>query len=121
VDSLLPSDASPSWKGVEHGLNLLKKGTIWRVGYGSKNQIWRDPWVPRPPSMSINVRRGHSRIRWVSKLMHGNRREWDEEKLRSCFLPHDVTEIRKIRLSDRAEDMIAWFYERTGLFTVRSA
>jgi hypothetical protein len=57
----------------------------------------------------------------VSKLMHGNRREWDEEKLRSCFLPHDVTEIRKIRLSDRAEDMIAWFYERTGLFTVRSA
>jgi hypothetical protein len=41
--------------------------------------------------------------------------------LRSCFLPHDVDEVRKIRLSDQAEDTIAWYYEKTGIFTVQSA
>jgi hypothetical protein len=53
--------------------------------------------------------------------MHGDHREWDEAVLSSCFLPHDIAKVRKITLLDRAEDMIAWFYEKTGLFTVQSA
>jgi hypothetical protein len=28
VDTMFPSDASPSWRGIEHGLDLLKKGII---------------------------------------------------------------------------------------------
>jgi hypothetical protein len=33
-----------------------------------------------------------------------------------------VHEVRKIHLSDRtSEDMIAWHYEGTGMFNVRSA
>jgi hypothetical protein len=53
--------------------------------------------------------------------MHGDHREWDEAVLSSCFLPHDIAKVRKITLLDRAEDMIAWYYEKTGLFTVQSA
>jgi hypothetical protein len=49
------------------------------------------------------------------------RREWDEGMLTSSVLPHDAAEVHKIRLSDRMDDTIAWFYERIGLFTVRSA
>jgi hypothetical protein len=48
-------------------------------------------------------------------------REWDEGMLTSGFLPHDAAEVHKIRLSYRMDDTIAWFYERIGLFTVRSA
>ena len=29
VDTILKSDSSPSWKGIEHGLDLLKQGLIW--------------------------------------------------------------------------------------------
>jgi hypothetical protein len=32
------------------GLELLKKGIVWRVGDGTKIRIWRDPCLPRPPS-----------------------------------------------------------------------
>jgi hypothetical protein len=45
-----------------------------------------DPWVPRLPSLGISMKKGHTRIQWVSQLMHGDRREWDEATLRSCFL-----------------------------------
>jgi hypothetical protein len=100
VDTVFPSDASQSWRGIEHGLNLLKKGIIWRVGDRSKIQIWRDPWVPRPPSLGIKVKKGRARIRWVSQLMVTGRREWDEGVLSSNLLPHDAAEVRKIRLSN---------------------
>lgn len=44
------------------------------------------------------------------------------EKLRSCFYQHDVEEVLKIRLSDSIqEDHIAWYYEKSGMFTVKSA
>jgi hypothetical protein len=54
--------------------------------------------------------------------MHPGRREWDAQMLNSCLYPHDVEEVRKIRLSDCvAEDVIVWHYEKTRLFIVKSA
>jgi hypothetical protein len=50
------------------------------------------------------------------------RREWDVQLIKTVLYPHDVDEVLKIRLSDRApEDHIAWFYEKSALFSVRSA
>jgi hypothetical protein len=46
----LSGDASPTWKAIEYGLDLLKEGIIWWVGSGTKIQIWRDPWINRAPS-----------------------------------------------------------------------
>jgi hypothetical protein len=47
--------------------------------------------------------------------MQRDRREWDVQTLRSCFLPHDVDEV------GCAEDTIAWYYEKTGILTARCA
>jgi hypothetical protein len=69
----------------------------------------------------VTFKKGHLRLRCVSQLMMGDRREWDLAALRSYMLPHDIEEVRKIMLLDQAEDTIAWFYERTGVFSVRSA
>jgi hypothetical protein len=37
IDMVFPSEASPTWRSIEHGLALLKKGIIWRVKSGEKN------------------------------------------------------------------------------------
>jgi hypothetical protein len=51
-----------------------------------------------------------------------DRWEWDEGMLRSCLYPHDVEAVLKIRpMQWREEDLIAWFYEKSGIFTVKSA
>jgi hypothetical protein len=40
----------------------------------------------------------------------------------ACLYPHDAEEVLKIRLSERNyEDYIAWHYEKSGVFTVKSA
>jgi hypothetical protein len=40
VDTAFPTDTSPTWKPIEHGLELVKKGIISRIGSGARVQIW---------------------------------------------------------------------------------
>jgi hypothetical protein len=122
VDSVFSGDASPTWKAIEHGLELLKEGIIWRVGSGSKIQIWSDRWLNRAPSRKPMLKRGRGRIRWVSQLMTPDRKEWDVPLLCSVFHRCDAEEVLNIRLSERVhEDFIAWFYEKSSMFSVKSA
>ena len=41
LDTAFPFQVSPIWKSIIFGLELLKKGTIWRIGDGKKVKIWR--------------------------------------------------------------------------------
>ena len=47
-DTVFTANASSSWSAISHGLELLKKGLIWRVGNGESIRVWRDNWIPRP-------------------------------------------------------------------------
>jgi hypothetical protein len=54
--------------------------------------------------------------------MKADAREWDEQQLRMCLYPHDVEEVLKIRpMQHERDDFMAWYYERSRIFTVRSA
>ena len=46
LDTAFPTNQSPTWKAIVHGLELVKKGVIWRIGSGEQIRIWRDPWIP---------------------------------------------------------------------------
>lgn len=39
LDTVFTADASPVWRGIEAGLELLKKGVIWRVGMERKSRF----------------------------------------------------------------------------------
>jgi len=47
LDTAFPSQVSPTWKAIMHGLELLKKGATWRIGRGTDVKIWRHAWIPR--------------------------------------------------------------------------
>jgi hypothetical protein len=36
-----------------HGLELLKKGVIWRIGSGTSVKIFRDNCIPRNGSLKL--------------------------------------------------------------------
>ena len=105
-----------------HGLELLKKGAIWRVADGAKIKIWRHKWIPKGWSLCPTRGRRPCRLKWVSQLMDHNLREWDEEILNRYFYRYDVEETMKIKIPRGGEeDFVAWHYEKTGCFSVRSA
>jgi hypothetical protein len=41
LDTVFSANASPVWKGVEFGLELIKEGTISRIGDERNTQITR--------------------------------------------------------------------------------
>jgi hypothetical protein len=68
LDTIFSANASPVWKGVEFGLELIKEGTISRIGDGRNTQITRDRWIPRARGMKITALKKNTRIRWVNQL-----------------------------------------------------
>ncbi|KAK1607409.1 hypothetical protein QYE76_031082 [Lolium multiflorum] len=105
-------NGSSTWQAVEHGLQLLKLGVIWRVGTGSKIRAWRDPWIPRESSRIPRSSQGRCRFRWVADFILPDG-TWNLQCLPQYFLVDDVTEILKIQPSQRYdEDFIAWFPEK---------
>lgn len=122
LDTVFSSGASPVWRGIEQGLELLKKGLIWRVGNGKSIQIQRDQWIPRNEGLKSAKFIRRSRLRWVNQLINSESKEWDKELIENIFFPFDAEEILKIKIpTAKVDDCIAWHYEKTGLFTVRSA
>jgi hypothetical protein len=81
VDKVFSTNSSYTWQSIMHGLELLKKGIIWRVECGSQVRIWRDPWLPRAHSYRVTTRKGRCRLKWVSELQDSQGQDWDYEKI----------------------------------------
>jgi hypothetical protein len=46
---------SYSWRSILGGLEIVKKGMIWRVSDGAGLSIWSDPWIPRDFSRDLSL------------------------------------------------------------------
>jgi hypothetical protein len=58
----------------------------------------------------------------VSELIDQSLRRWDRQSVNDFFLPMDAEVIMRIPLCTSAQgDFWAWHYEKSGMFTVRSA
>ena len=117
-DTVFSGNPSPTWQAISYGLELLKKGLVWRIANGQKVHIWRDRWIVRGNSGLISSK-GRCHYKWVSELMDHNG-AWDINILRQYFLHVDVHEICKIRPSPRiGDDFLAWAPEKTVVSPLR--
>ena len=122
LDTVFATDASPVWREFEHGLEFLKKGLIWRVGDGRKINIQRDQWIPRKEGLKTTNVIHRSRLRWVNQLMRPDGSGWNTNLIHQLFYRFDAEAICSIKLpKSEVEDCLAWHYEKTGTFSVRSA
>ena len=81
LDTAFPSVVSPTWKAIIFGLELLKKGAIWRVGNGRQIKIWRHAWIPKPISLRPGGCIRPCRLKWVHQLIDEDSRCWKEDVL----------------------------------------
>ena len=84
IDTVFRKDASPAWHGIEHGLELLKEGVVWRVGEGKSIRTWRDNWIPRNYGLTPTPGRVNDRHRKVSQLCNADN-TWNETLIRRIF------------------------------------
>lgn len=115
-DSIL--NASPkggisyTWRSILKGINLLKKGIIWRVGSGNNINIWSDPWIPRGSTRRVITQMGRNAITKVNELIDPTTNNWDEDLVRQTFLPEDAKIILQLSIHEHNDDIIAWHFDK---------
>lgn len=71
------SDMSYTWRSILRGIELLKKGVVWRVGNGENLNIWSDPWMPTDWTRRPITPRGATIITQVADLISPVTGSWD--------------------------------------------
>ena len=49
----LGSSPSYTWRSIFNGLEVVKRGTWWRIGNGERIHIWEDKWLPTPTMYKV--------------------------------------------------------------------
>jgi hypothetical protein len=87
IDTVFISEASAVWHGIEHGLELLKQGVVWRIGDGKDIRIWRDSWLPRNYALKAQPGKSKGRLRRVSQLVNEGSGTWNSQIIqKKCFM-----------------------------------
>ena len=69
--------------------------------------------------MKVLTPRGNILVSTVDELINPINGRWDEELIRSLFWSVDVHRILQIPIAPVREDLIAWQFNRNGLFSLK--
>ncbi|XP_042959546.1 uncharacterized protein LOC122294694 [Carya illinoinensis] len=122
LEAQLGSRPSFAWRGIHAGLEVLKKGMVWRVGNGQRVYIWLDSWIPSLPLYKVTTPREEDCwCEQVSGLIDPICRRWKDYLLQEIFSTHKIDAIKAIPicLGDR-EDRMIWQHTNNGQFSVKS-
>lgn len=103
------------------GLEVLKKGIIWRIGDGEGINIWFDPWISRDCTRKPMTPRGRLIMTEVAELIDPYTGGWDEELIRDTFWEDDVNLILALTIHQGRNNALAWHFDKHGVFSMKSA
>jgi len=121
LNAKMKSGSSYTCQSILAGLECFKLGYIWRVGDGTQINIWDDNWIPGSHDLKIQTWRGNNIVTTVDELINPIDFTWDVDLVNSLFWRVDVNRILQIPITPGREDCVAWNYNRSGLFSVKSA
>ena len=88
-------------------MEVVKRGSRWRVGNGERILIWEDKWIPTPTTYKfISPPKSFNDYPKVSALIDRDTRRWKGDVVRSLFLPFEARTILNIPQSSRRPDYL---------------
>ena len=119
----LGSNRSYARRSIYNSLEVIQRGTRWKVGNGKMIHIWDDKWLPTPSTYKvISHRQDFNDYPMVSSLIDVDSKCWKIDLIRELFLPFEAETILKIPLSfSLPDDKIIWVGNRRGEFSIKSA
>jgi hypothetical protein len=80
-----PIRASFTWRSIFHGRDLLKEGLIWKVGDGSRTNVYYHNWIPRATLKHPLGHRPDVDVEKIGELLFPNGAGWDYNKPNELF------------------------------------
>jgi hypothetical protein len=122
LDAPQPRSSSYTWRSIQFGMKLVKKGLRWGVGDGEKIKILADPWIPGVKPYMLNPLIPIPQDQMVSSLIIEDLKAWDVELVRTIFHEATADKVLQIPISRHGgDDYVSWPHARFGQYTVKSA
>ena len=117
-----PSNSSATWRAIIAGRDALNVGLINRIGDGSSVSVWDDKWIPGTLTKKPIIKPANTSVQFVSDLIDDENWSWRMDLVRDTFVPTDAAAILNIPLrSGGGADFLAWAFEKSGIYVVKSA
>ena len=122
LEAQVGNKPSQIWRAIIDGKDVLQQGLIRRIGNGESTHAWNQNWLPRDFILRPMACSKPNPPVKVSDFIDHSNASWKNGKLEEFFIPMDVQVIKSIPLSTvYQEDYWSWQYDKSGLFSVRSA
>lgn len=122
LDAAIGSKPPQIWRTILDGREVLQYGFMRRIGNGENTYIWEHNWLPRDVALRPIAAKAPSPPRRVSELINHTTMQWRDDVIQTYFYDMDAQLIKNIPLCySRQDDFWAWHYERSGIFSVKSA
>ena len=118
IGAKLGSSPSYAWRSIYNSLEVIRRGTRWRVGNGKLIHIWEDKWLPTPTTHKVcSPQLDFDDFPMVSSLIDEDTKRWKAGLIRATFLPVEAETILSIPLSySLPDDSIVWVGNKQGFF-----
>lgn len=84
---------------------VIRKGSMWKVGDGSSIQVSNHKWLPNRPAFLGTP----TPLMYVNELIDRATMQWDREKIFDLFTYRTRMDILSISLgSNSARDVLVW-------------
>ena len=116
LNASLGRHPSYSWHSIMEAQKVVQLGCCWQIGNGGLVSLWRDKWLPFPPSHKpAVVPHFFPDDALVSALIYPETATWKSDIIHEVFLPFDVEAILSIPLSPSLPaDKLIWTYTSSG-------
>ncbi|GAY69209.1 hypothetical protein CUMW_270170 [Citrus unshiu] len=118
--SKLTNNSSYILRSLLWGRKILKIGSRWLVGEGKDILVYYHNWIPRPCTFRPASPHTLPSDTTVATLLKENG-GWNEELIRTHFLPVDTAAILKILVPTMPlRDELLWHFNQSGVYSVKS-
>jgi hypothetical protein len=115
-------NASYAWQSIYQAIDLIHKGSCWKIGNGQLVNIWEDNWlVYQNGYKTFTPQANHYNINKVEDIMLlQHQKNWNTNLIDQIFLPFESDLIKQIPLIDvPMDDRLMWPYSKDGIYSVK--
>ena len=116
------ASGSYAWQSIIKASKLVQSSLLWRVGNGTKINIYNDRWLPGGASayvVSPKIEEASNYV--VANLLEPGGGGWNDQLVDGIFLPFEAQRIKSIPLCVMdQEDCILWPRCRLSSYSVKT-